>query len=106
MAGTFQVIRSKAGVDKIVQHTINWYVLGRSQPAYSSFKEGLKALGILKAMMKYPKLFKEAFCYKPQPLTVAMLQSIFKVEHSAEGLNRSNAESLILSHWNDFLQDA
>ena len=106
MAGTFQMIRSKADVDKIVQRTINWYVLGRSQPAYSSFKEGLKALGILEAMMKYPKLFKEAFCYKPQPLTVTMLQSIFEVERSEESSNRSNAESLILSHWNDFLQDA
>jgi hypothetical protein len=106
MAGTLQVIRSKADVDKIVQRTINWYALGRSQRAYSSFKEGLKALGVLKAMLKYPKLFKEAFCYKPQPLTVTMLQSIFQVERAEESSNRRNAESLILSHWNDFLQDA
>ena len=105
MAGTFQVIRSKADVDKIVQRTINWYVLGRCQPAYSSFKEGLKALGILEAMFKYPKLFREAFCYKSQPLTVSMVQSIFTVERSEEGSNRRNAESLVLSHWNDFLQD-
>ena len=106
MAGTFQVIRSKADVDKIVQRTINWYVLGRCQPAYSSFKEGLKALGVLEAMFKYPKLFREAFCYKSQPLTVSMVQSIFTVERSEEGSNRRNAESLILLHWNDFLQDA
>lgn len=106
MAGTFQVIRSKSDIDKIVQRTINWYVLGRSQPAYSSFKEGLQALGVFEAMLKYPKLFREAFCYKSQPLTVTMLQSIFKVECSEEGSNRRNAESLILSHWNDFLQDA
>ena len=59
MAGTFQVIRSKADVDKIVQRTLNWYVLGRCQPAYSSFKEGLKVLGALEAMSKYPKLFRE-----------------------------------------------
>ena len=106
MAGTFQVIRSKADVDKIVQRTINWHVLGRCQPAYSSFKEGLKTLGVLEAMSKYPKLFREAFCYKSQPLTVSMVQSIFTVECSEEGSNRRNAESLILSRWNDFLQDA
>ena len=35
-----------------------------------------------------------------------MVQSIFTVECSEEGSNRRNAESLILSHWNDFLQDA
>jgi hypothetical protein len=35
-----------------------------------------------------------------------MLQSIFQVECAEESSNRRNAESLILSHWNDFLQDA
>ena len=58
IAGSFQVIRSKADVDKIVQSTINWYVLGKSQPVHSSFNEGLKALGVLEAMMKYSKLFR------------------------------------------------
>ena len=39
MAGTLQMIRIKADIDKIVQRTINWYVLGRSQPAYSASRK-------------------------------------------------------------------
>ena len=53
MAGTLQMIRNKADIEKIVQRTINWYILARSQPAYCSFKEGLRALCILEAMLKF-----------------------------------------------------
>ena len=106
MAGTLQMIRIKADIDKIVQRTINWYVLGRSQPAYCSFKEGLRALGVLEAMLKYPNLFRETFCYNSERLTVSMIMSVFKVKRAEEGSNRRNVESLVLSHWNDFLQDA
>ena len=63
MAGTLQMIRNQADIDKMVQRTINWYVLGRSQRAFCSFKEGLRASGILEAMLKYPNLFRKTFCY-------------------------------------------
>ena len=98
MAGMLQMIRIKADIDKIVQCTINWYVLGRSQPAYYSFKEGL---GVLEAMLKYPNLFRETFCYNSEHL-----MSVFIVKRAEEGSNRRNVESLVLSYWNDFLQDA
>ena len=34
-----------------------------------------------------------------------MVLSVFKVKRAEEGSYRRNVESLILSHWNDFLQD-
>lgn len=45
MAGTFQVIKTTSDIVNLVQKTVNWYVLGRAQPAYDSFKEGLRTLG-------------------------------------------------------------
>ena len=47
LAGTFQVIKSTSDIVNIVQKTVNWYVLGRAQPAYDSFEEGLRTLGVL-----------------------------------------------------------
>ena len=41
MAGTVQIIETTADIQNIAQKTINWYVLGRVQPAYYSFKDGL-----------------------------------------------------------------
>ena len=106
MAGTLQMIRNQADIDKMVQRTINWYVLGRSQPAFCSFKEGLRALGILEAMLKYPNLFRKTFCYHSESLRLSTILFVFKVKRAEEGSNRRNIESLFMSHWNDFLQDA
>ena len=106
MAGTLQMIRNQADIDKMVQRTINWYVLGRSQPAFCSFKEGLRASGILEAMLKYPNLFRKTFCYHSESLTLSTILSLFKVKRAEEGSNRRNIESLVMSHWNDSLQDA
>jgi hypothetical protein len=58
MAGTMKVMQTKADVDKVVQLTINWHVLGRCEPLYNSFKEGLQALGVLEAISAHPKLFR------------------------------------------------
>ena len=106
MAGTMRVIRTKADVDKVVQLTINWHVLGRCELSYSSFKEGLRALGVLAAISAHPKLFREIFCYRSECLTAVIMESIFKVIRAEEGSNRRNAESLVLSYWNDVLQGA
>ena len=107
MAGAVKVMKTKADVDKVVQLTVNWHVLGRCESSYNSFKEGLQALGVLEAIVAYPKLLKDVFCYKAQCLTAVLMESIFKVSNRAEeGSNRRNAENLVLSYWNDVLQGA
>ena len=105
-AGTMKVMRTKADVDNVVQLTINWHVLGRCKLLYSNFKEGLQALGILEAISAHPKLFRDVLCYRSECLTAVVMESIFKVIRSEGGSNQRNAESLVLSNWNDVLQGA
>ena len=107
MAGAIKVMKTKADVDKVVQLTINWHVLGRCESSYNSFKEGLQALGVPEPIVAHPKLLKDVFCYKAQCLTAVLMESIFKVSNQAEECsNRRNAESLVLSYSNDVLQGA
>lgn len=37
---------STTDIVNLIQKTVNWYVLGRAQPAYDSFKERLRTLGV------------------------------------------------------------
>lgn len=106
MAGTMKMMQTKADVDKVVQLTINWHVLGRCEPSYSSFKEGLRSLGVLDTILLHPKLFREVFCYKSECLTAVIMQSSFKVIRAEEGSNWRSVESLVLSYWSDVLQSA
>ena len=105
MAGTFQVIKSTSDIVNLVQKTVNWYVLGRAQPAYDSFKEGLRTLGVLGAVLQYPNVMREAFCFKPETLNVTDFDSIFSITRACEGSNRREVENLVLSHWQDLIQD-
>ena len=105
MAGTFQVIKTTSDIENLVQKTVNWYVLGRAQPAYDSFKEGLRTLGVLDSILHYPQVMREAFCFKPDTLTVTDFDDMFSVTRACEGSNRREVENLVLSHWQDLMQD-
>ena len=105
MAGTFQVVKATTDIVNLIQKTVNWYVLGRSQPAYDSFKEGLRTLGVLDSILQYPHVMREAFCFKPETLSVTDFDSIFSVASACEGSNRREVENLVLAHWQDLIQD-
>ena len=105
MAGTFQVIKTTSDIENLVQKTVNWYVLGRAQAAYESFKEGLRALGVMDSILQYPQVMREAFCFKPDTLTVTDFDDMFSVARACEGSNRREVENLVLSHWQDLMQD-
>ena len=106
MAGTFQVVKTADDIQNMVQKTVDWYVLGRVQAAYNSFREGLQALGVLEAMKNHPGVFREAFCYTPEILTASSFEALFPdVVRQCDGSNRRLVENLVLSHWRDFLQD-
>ena len=105
-AGTFQVIKTTSDIENLVQKTVNWYVLGRAQPAYDSFKEGLRTLGVLDSILHYPQVMREAFCFKPDTLsTVTDFDDMFSVTRACEGSNRREVENLVLFHWQDLMQD-
>ena len=106
MAGTIQVVKTTDDIQDMVQKTIDWYVVGRVQPAYCSFTKGLQALGVLEAMRNHPDVFHDAFCYTPEVLTASSFEALFpEVTRQCEGSNRRLVENLVLSHWRDFLQD-
>ena len=105
MAGTFQVIKTTSDIDNLVQKTVNRYVLGKAHAAYESFKEGLHTLGVLDSILQYPQVMREAFCFKTDTLTVTDFDDMFSVARVCEGSNRGEVENLVLSHWQDSMQD-
>ena len=102
----FRCLKATTDSVNLIQKTVNWYVLGRSQPAYDSFKEGLRTLGVLDSILQYPHVMREAFCFKPETLSVTDFDSIFSVARACEGSNRREVENLILAHWQDLIQDS
>ena len=105
MAGLVQLIRSPSDILNIVQKTVNWYVLGRAQPGYDSFKEGLSSLGVLDSILKHPSVMREAFCFTPETVSAFHFDAMFTVTRECEGSHRREEENRVLSHWKDFLQD-
>lgn len=49
--------------------------------------------------------FKEAFCYSEVTLTAELFGCLFSVHYSETGSNNRQLEGIVLSQWNDFLQD-
>ena len=105
LGGTLQQIKSIKDIDKIVQQTAHWYVLGRAWPALEQFKQGLSDLGVLEAIINNPNVFTVAFCYVPVELQAKAFNDMFTVLYSEQGSNKRAAENVILSYWQDFLQD-
>ena len=105
-AGTLQQLKSVADIGKIVQQTAHWYILGRAWPALEQFKQGLSDLGVLEAVISSPEVFTLVFCYVPVDLTADMFCDIITVCCSEEGSNKRTTESVVVSYWHDYLQDA
>ena len=70
------------------------------------FKDGLSVLGVLGAVVDHPDIFRSTFCYVSETLTADLLSSLFTSTFRTDaGSNAYAKESLILSFWNDYLQD-
>ena len=105
LAGTLQVLRKQEDVLNLVDNTAHWFVLERVHAAYERFKAGLSELGVLRAMIENYENFKDVFCYSKVTLTAELLGCLFSVHYSDGGSNNRQVEGLVLSRWNDFLQD-
>lgn len=68
--------------------------------------EGLKTLGVLEKIQKYPDSFRPLFCYEPSVLTADQLDDLFTIHLSPEGSNKRVAEEVVIPFWRDYLQDA
>ena len=50
-------------------------------------------------------MLREAFCFKTDTLTLTDFDDMFSVARVCEGSNRGEVENLVLSHWQDSMQD-
>ena len=105
LAGTFRLVRNLEDRDKVVDQTINWFLFGKTRPALEALKEGLKTLGVLEQIEKYPNAFEPLFIYHHKKLTPEDITNIFKVQRSLPGSNKFETENLLLSFWHDLLID-
>ncbi|XP_034783436.2 G2/M phase-specific E3 ubiquitin-protein ligase-like isoform X2 [Acipenser ruthenus] len=104
LAGTHKVIRNADDYRKIAEETAHWYIFRRTRAAFERLKEGLKTLGVLDAMTKYPNAFKHVMCYTEDTLTAKTFDIFRPVLHPL-GSNKRGTENLVLSHWKDFIQE-
>ena len=62
----------------------------------SSFKQGLKTLGVLEKIQTYPEAFYKILCHKPENLSAKNLSDLFTI-HSV-------ADVQTLRFWNSYLK--
>jgi hypothetical protein len=105
LAGTLEVLKTKEDVLNVARKTAHWFVLERVQASLERFKAGLGVLCVFDAMCMHYEQFKNVFCYSSTDFSADTFGSIFTILRSEEGSNKCALEGLVLSHWNDFLQD-
>ncbi|XP_027132288.1 G2/M phase-specific E3 ubiquitin-protein ligase [Larimichthys crocea] len=105
-AGCLRPLRSITDRDLLVQDIVMFQVIHRVQGPFQRFCEGLKILGVLEKIQKYPDSFRPLFCYEPSALTADQLDDLFTIHLSSEGSNKRVAEEVVIPFWRDYLQDA
>jgi hypothetical protein len=105
LAGTLRPLKSVGDIKAVVEQTARWYALGRAYVALEQFKQGLSLLGVLRAVESNPDVFNKVFCYNPINLSMETFTQIISVHFSEEGSNNRLSENLVISYWNDYLQD-
>ena len=105
LAGTLEVLKTKEDVLNVAKKTAHWFLLERVQASLERFKAGLGVLGVFDAMCMHREQFKDVFCYSRTDFSADTFGSIFSIMRSEKGSNKCALEGLVLSHWNDFLQD-
>ena len=105
LAGTLEVLKTKEDVFNVAKKTAHWFVLERVQASLERFKAGLSVLGVFDAMCMHYSQFKSIFCHSSTDFSADTFGSIFSILRSEEGSNKFSLDGLVLSHWDDFLQD-
>ncbi|XDV25922.1 hypothetical protein PO909_029748, partial [Leuciscus waleckii] len=94
---------NKAEVTKDLAH---WYILQRTRAPYERFREGLRSLGVLEALLQHPEQMKTFFLKPTKQLSAEDLEVLFRCQLSEIGSNRYEKECKTLGFWRDYLQDA
>ena len=105
LAGSLRWLKTVDDVRDIASETAHWFILGRTRPAFESFRNGLNCLGLLDSMLCNPKSFHQAMCFHEQLLSADVLEKLFTVCRSEKESNRWRVESQLLAFWRDLLLD-
>ncbi|XP_030611803.1 G2/M phase-specific E3 ubiquitin-protein ligase-like isoform X3 [Archocentrus centrarchus] len=84
----------------------HWYVLQRTRAPFERFRDGLRSLGVLDALQKYPLQMKCLFVKAGKALKATDMENLFKIIHSERGSNAFQDECRTLAFWQDYLQEA
>lgn len=63
---------------KVIQSVLMYEVISKRKVALDQLQSGLKILGILDEMQRYPQLFQSVFTFKNQELTSEIVNHCFK----------------------------
>ena len=77
---------------KVIQGIIMYEVIAKQKVALDQLRDGLKILGILDEMQRFPQLFECAFIYKNVELTSEIVNDCFKY---ADALSEQNVKSMV-----------
>ena len=74
---------------KIIQAVLMYEVISKSKVALDQLQSGLKILGILDEMQRYPQLFESVFTFKSLEITSDAVNSYFKYPGELSGQEQS-----------------
>ncbi|XP_060685008.1 G2/M phase-specific E3 ubiquitin-protein ligase isoform X1 [Hemiscyllium ocellatum] len=105
VAGCLRSVWSLDDKEMLLKDMLTFHVISRVRSPFERFREGLKVLGVLENIQKYPEVFAELLCYKPVKLTAETFEKLFSINFSPNGSNRRIAESRVFDFWRDYLAD-
>ncbi|XP_048455853.1 G2/M phase-specific E3 ubiquitin-protein ligase isoform X2 [Rhincodon typus] len=105
VAGCLRSVWSLDDKEMLVKDMLTFHVISRVRSPFERFCEGLKVLGVLEKIQKYPEVFAELLCYKPIKLTAETFGKFFSIEFSPAESDRRIAESKVIGFWRDYLAD-
>ncbi|XP_038612475.1 G2/M phase-specific E3 ubiquitin-protein ligase [Tachyglossus aculeatus] len=99
-AGCLRLVTMLSDKDALVKDLLNYHVIKRVQEPFESFRQGLKALGVLEKMQLYPKEFCSIMCHKPERITAKSLSDLFTI-HMFSDVKKAR----VVGYWMGYLQD-
>uniref|UniRef100_A0A4X2JPI0 G2/M-phase specific E3 ubiquitin protein ligase n=1 Tax=Vombatus ursinus TaxID=29139 RepID=A0A4X2JPI0_VOMUR len=98
--GCLRLVTVLSDKDVLVKDILTHHVIKRVQAPLDSFQQGLRTLGVLETMQKYPEAFYSVLCHKPERLTTKILSDLFTMHKLSEA-----QDTRAVGFWMNYLQN-
>lgn len=89
-------------IDIITRHVL----IDAPRSLIEEIKNGLKTLGVLDNIVKYPEKFRDMFTSENiEPLDAQSVDLLFQVSYAEKGSNTRDGQERTIVFWRDYLQD-